>query len=85
MLRYTYATSYILSKAIEKLGTFDIILGGKQAIDGDTGQTAPSIAEHLGITRLTNILSIKLDKDKCVVYRQIEEGIQVIKTGDSWW
>ena len=55
----TYATSYILSQAIQMLGGFDVILGGKQAIDGDTGQTAPSIAEHLGAVRLTYILDME--------------------------
>lgn len=76
----TYATSYILSQAIKKLGTFDIILGGKQAIDGDTGQTAPSIAEHLGATRLTYVLDIKIEGDKVIARRQVEEGIEVIET-----
>ncbi|MBC3889740.1 electron transfer flavoprotein subunit beta [Acetobacterium paludosum] len=75
----TYATSYILSKVIEKLGPFDVILGGKQAIDGDTGQTAPSIAEHLGIARLTHIRSMKIDGNKCVVEREIEEGIEIVE------
>ena len=60
----TYATSYILSQAIKKLGAYDVILGGKQAIDGDTGQTAPSIAEHLGATRLTYVLEILQHRDR---------------------
>ncbi len=76
----TYATSYILSQAIKKLGGFDVILGGKQAIDGDTGQTAPSIAEHLGVTRLTYILDLKVDGDKVLARRQVEEGIETIET-----
>ena len=76
----TYATSYILSQAIEKLGPFDVILGGKQAIDGDTGQTAPSIAEHLGATRLTYVLDLKVEGDKVIARRQVEEGIEVIET-----
>ena len=76
----TYATSYILSQAIEKLGPFDVILGGKQAIDGDTGQTAPSIAEHLGATRLTYVLDLKAEGDKVIARRQVEEGIEVIET-----
>lgn len=70
----TYATSYILSQAIEKLGPFDVILGGKQAIDGDTGQTAPSIAEHMGATRLTYVLDMKVEGDKVTARRQVEEG-----------
>ena len=73
----TYATSYILSQAIKKLGAYDVILGGKQAIDGDTGQTAPSIAEHLGATRLTYVLSLKVEGDKVIAERQVEEGVEV--------
>lgn len=76
----TYATSYILSSAIKHLGPFDLVLGGKQAIDGDTGQTAPSIAEHLGMTRLTYILDLKIDGEKVVARRQVEEGIEIIET-----
>ena len=60
----TYATSYILS----------------QAINGDTGQTAPSIAEHLGATRLTYVLSLKVEGDKVIAERQLEEGVEVIET-----
>lgn len=73
----TYATSYILSKTLEKLGPFDVIIGGKQAIDGDTGQTAPSIAEHMGYARLTYVLDMKIEGDKMIARRQIEEGTQV--------
>ncbi|AGX43232.1 electron transfer flavoprotein subunit beta/FixA family protein [Clostridium saccharobutylicum] len=75
----TYATSYILSKAIQKIGTFDFILVGKQAIDGDTRQTGSSIAEHLNINRLSHVLDIKMEGDKCIVKRQIEEGIEVVE------
>jgi electron transfer flavoprotein alpha/beta subunit len=76
----TYATSYILSQAIQKLGDFDVILGGKQAIDGDTGQTAPSIAEHLNAVRLTNVLGLRAEGDKVIARRQVEEGIEVVET-----
>mgnify|MGYP001321589877 FL=1 len=75
----TYATSYILSQAIKMLGGFDVILGGKQAIDGDTGQTAPSIAEHLGAVRLTYILDMEVEGDKVIARRQVEEGVEVIE------
>ena len=75
----TYATSYILSSAIRHLGPFDVVLGGKQAIDGDTGQTAPSIAEHLGMIRLTYIVSMEIQGDKVIAKRQVEEGVEVIE------
>lgn len=76
----TYATSYILSRVIEKLGPFDIILGGKQAIDGDTGQTTTSIAEHLGVNRVSYALDIKVEGTKCIVKRQVEEGVEVVES-----
>ncbi len=76
----TYATSYILSEAIKKLGNFDVILGGIQAIDGDTGQTAPSIAEHLGATRLTYVLDLKVEGNKVIARKHVEEGVEVIET-----
>ena len=49
----TLATSYILSSAIKSLGEFDLILCGKQAIDGDTAQVGPEIAEHLDYPQVT--------------------------------
>ena len=49
----TLATSYTLAATIRALGHFDVILCGKQAIDGDTAQVGPEMAEHLGITQLT--------------------------------
>ena len=76
----TYATSYILSESIKSIGKFDIILGGKQAIDGDTGQTAPSIAEHLDIGRISYVLNLELDGDKVIATRQVEEGVEKVKT-----
>lgn len=75
----TYATSYILSCTLKHLGPFDVVFGGKQAIDGDTGRTAPSIAEHLGLTRLTYVLDIKIQDGKAVARRQVEEGVEVIE------
>jgi len=76
----TYATSYILSKVIEKLGPFDVILGGIQAIDGDTGQTCTSIAEHMGVNRLSYVLDMKMDGDKVVVRRMVEEGVEIVES-----
>lgn len=75
----TYATSYILSEAIKKIGDFDIIFAGQQAIDGDTGQTGPSTAQHLGISRLTYVVDVSLEgEDTVIVKREVEEGIEVI-------
>ena len=49
----TLATSYSLAQAIKKIGDFDIIIGGRQAIDGDTAQVGPQVAEKLGLTQIT--------------------------------
>lgn len=76
----TLATSYILSTAIRTLGNFDLIFCGKQAIDGDTGQVGPEIAEHLGYSQVTYAADIvELNEDKITVKRENEEGFEVIE------
>lgn len=76
----TYATSYILAATIRHLGGFDAVFGGKQAIDGDTGQTVSSLAEHLDMAMMTHVLDIEVDNEKVVAKRQIEEGIETVET-----
>jgi len=75
----TFATSYILASAIKNLGNFDLILCGKQAIDGDTGQIGPEIAEHLGITQVTFAAKIEVKDDSIIVNREHDEGYEVIE------
>ena len=78
----TLATSYTLSQAIRKIGDFDIILGGRQAIDGDTAQVGPQIAEKLGLTQVTyaeEILSVDTDARKIVVKRHIDGGVETVE------
>lgn len=75
----TYATSYIFSQVIRKLGPFEVILEGKKAIDGDAGQTAPGMAEHLGVVHLENILDLKVEGTFCIARRQVENGIEIVK------
>lgn len=75
----TLATSYTLAKTIEKLGKPDIIFCGKQAIDGDTAQVGPGIAEHLGLPQVTYVQKIReVNDDHMVVERAIEGGYEVI-------
>lgn len=77
----TLATSYILSKAIRKIGDFDIIICGKQTIDGDTAQVGPGLAEKLGIPHITNVVEIKeAEKDYIVCKRAVEKGWEVVKS-----
>lgn len=80
----TLATSYILScaiKAIEKQGAkFDLILTGKQAIDGDTGQVGPSLAEHLDYPSLTYAVDSTVEDGQLHVKREYDEGYDIIKS-----
>ena len=76
----TLATSYALSMAIKKIGEFDIIVSGRQAIDGDTAQVGPQVAEKLGIPQITYAEDIQVvSKDKIRVKRRLENGVEVVE------
>ena len=76
----TLATSYSLAQAVKKFGNYDIILGGRQAIDGDTAQGGPQIAEKLGIPQVTYAEEILDLKDGFVtVKRRLENGVETVK------
>ncbi len=70
----TLATSTALAAAIKKLGDFDLILCGKQAVDGDTAQVGPEIAEHLGISQITGALSLQYADGKFIAERETESS-----------
>jgi electron transfer flavoprotein beta subunit len=75
----TLATSYSLAQAVKKFGNYDIILGGRQAIDGDTAQVGPQIAEKLGIPQVTYAEEILDLKDgKVTIKRRIEGGVETV-------
>lgn len=77
----TWATSYTLSRAIKKIGAFDIILCGKQASDGDTAQVGPGISTHLDIPQVTYVKKIEEIKDnQATVERMTEEGYDIVET-----
>ncbi|MBI4649754.1 electron transfer flavoprotein subunit beta/FixA family protein [Candidatus Desantisbacteria bacterium] len=77
----TLATSYVLKCAVEKISDFDIILCGRQAIDGDTAQVGPQLAEKLKINQLTNILEVIEINDKSItVKRSIGNGYEIVKS-----
>lgn len=78
----SWSTSYTLALAIKKIGEYDIILCGRQAIDGDTGQVGPGIASQLGISQLTYVFKIiKLGPDDgtITVERLLEEGREIVE------
>jgi len=75
----TLATSYTLAKAIELIGDIELIFCGKMAIDGDTGQVGPGIAEHLGWPQITYVQKIReVSNNRLVVERACEGGFEVV-------
>ncbi|MDD4894116.1 MAG: electron transfer flavoprotein subunit beta/FixA family protein [Candidatus Omnitrophica bacterium] len=76
----TWATSYTLSAAIKKIGSFDLIICGKQASDGDTAQVGPGISAHLDIPQVTYVKKIEEIKNNIArVERMTEEGFEIIE------
>ena len=76
----TWATSYTLARAIAQLGVFDLVLCGKQAIDGDTAQVGPGLAMRLAIPFVTCVQKVRqADPTGIVVERMMDDGYDVIK------
>ncbi|MCK5915912.1 MAG: electron transfer flavoprotein subunit beta/FixA family protein [Deltaproteobacteria bacterium] len=78
----TLATSYALKCAIEQVGKYDLILCGRQAIDGDTAQVGPQIAEKLKINQLTCVTAVTaINQQSITVKRSVEDGYEIVKSG----
>jgi electron transfer flavoprotein beta subunit len=80
----TWATAYTLAQAIRKVGDYDVIICGRQAADGDTGQVGPGIATQLGINQLTYVFKIReidIEGRTITVERLVEEGREVVTSG----
>ena len=76
----TLATSYALSMAVKNIGKYDVVFSGRQAIDGDTAQVGPQVAQMLGIPQITCVTKVlSLSQDEAVVERLIENGTEVVK------
>jgi electron transfer flavoprotein beta subunit len=76
----TWATSLALAAACENIG-YDIIFAGRQAIDGDTAQVGPEIAERLNIPQVTYVEKVEVEKEGLRVRRALEDGYETIKIG----
>jgi electron transfer flavoprotein beta subunit len=79
----TLATAYALSRTIKTIGDVDLVICGKQAIDGDTAQVGPGVATRLGMPQLTyvsKIREINLEKKKIIVERLLEHGREVVES-----
>lgn len=76
----TLATSYALSMAIRKIGDVDIVIGGRQAIDGDTAQVGPQVAQKLDLDQVTYVEEIlKCGDGKVTVKRHIDGGVETVE------
>ena len=75
----TQATSYVLKCAVEKTGKFDLIFCGRQAIDGDTAQVGPQVAEKLGIPQITYAEGILgIEDNQIIVQRNLNSGTEIV-------
>lgn len=76
----TFATANALAAILIKLGNIDLVLCGQQAIDGDTAQVGPQLAERLCFPQVTYAVQIEIENGKAVVKRNIDQGIEQIET-----
>lgn len=75
----TWATSNAIAAGIKKIGEYDIIFAGRQAIDGDTAQVGPQIAEKLGLPQVTYMKEFTMEGDTITVKRALEDGYELLK------
>lgn len=76
----TWATSTALAAGIRTIGDYHMIICGRQAIDGDTAQVGPQIAEHLNIPQITYVENLEIKEDKVVAKRALEDGYFMIES-----
>jgi len=74
----TLATSYTLAQAIKKIDNFDLVLCGKEAIDGNTAQVGPELAQRLSLPYITYVHKIKIENGKVIAERSLEDGCQTL-------
>ena len=74
----TWATSYALGTAVQKIG-FDLVICGREAIDGDTAQIGPQMAEHLGVPQITYVKNVEMGDGKIICERALEDGYERIE------
>jgi electron transfer flavoprotein beta subunit len=75
----TWATSYTLGEAVKKIG-YDLVICGREAIDGDTAQIGPQMAEHLGVPQITYVKNVEVAEGKIVCERALEDGYEIIES-----
>jgi len=76
----TLATSYAISRAIAKIGDYDMIIAGRQAIDGDTAQVGPQVAEKLNLPQITYVEEVvEMNAKSATLKRRLDNGVEVVK------
>jgi len=75
----TWATSYTLGKAIQHLGEVDLVLCGRQAIDGDTAQIGPQVAEHLGVPQVTYVTGMRIEEGRLIARRDLGSMVEEVE------
>jgi electron transfer flavoprotein beta subunit len=75
----TLATSYTLGKCIQKLGRFDLVIAGHQAIDGDTAQIGPQVAEFLDVPQVIRAITLEIKGSELLAEKTAEEGTEVVR------
>ncbi len=75
----TLATSYALTQAVRKIGEFDLIIAGRQAIDGDTAQVGPQVAEKLELPQVTYVEDIlQISEENVILKRRLDNGVETV-------
>jgi len=74
----TLATSYALGQCVKHIGNYDLVIAGRQAIDGDTAQIGPQVAEFLGLPQITYVDDLEIKSKKVIAKRRLEDGYQEI-------
>jgi electron transfer flavoprotein alpha/beta subunit len=75
----TWATAATLGHALKKIADFDLVLAGRQAIDGDTAQVGPQLAEFLGVPQITYVREFTVDGGKVRAQRALEDGYEELE------
>lgn len=76
----TWATANALGSSIKTIGNYDLLLFGRQAIDGDTAQVGPQVAEFLNLPQITYAQKVEVEEKKVRVERQLEDGYEIIES-----
>ncbi|MEW6264364.1 MAG: electron transfer flavoprotein subunit beta/FixA family protein [Thermodesulfobacteriota bacterium] len=76
----TWATAFTLGLCLERLRPFDLVIAGRQAIDGDTAQIGPQVAEGLGLPQVTYCRGLEIENDRLIAERMVEDGVETVET-----